>query len=135
MYMSDLISKRELYISNKICVKKSNIHRWGVFCKENILKNEILEESPYFLVPMKEIEQAKTCLQYSYPFDENSKIIGMGNCGLYNHSFSPNVDYQIDNVNEIMRHYAIRDINIGEELTLNYGEENVTEFIKKYHVK
>jgi SET domain-containing protein len=27
-----------------------------------------------------------------------------------------------------MIHYATRDIDIGEELTLNYGEENVKNF-------
>ena len=127
--MSELFGKKGLHISDKICIKKSPIHRWGVFSKKNISKNEILEESPYFLIPIDEIDQAKTCLQYSYPFNEDFKIIGMGYCCLYNHSLSPNVDYQVDSTNEIMRHYAIRDIEVGEELTLDYGEENSKGFI------
>ena len=52
----------------------------------------------------------------------------MGNSGLYNHSFNPNVEYEIDKVNEVMRHYAIKEINVWEELTLNYGEENAKNF-------
>ena len=127
--MTELFGKKGLHISNKICIKKSPIHRWGVFSKGKINKHEILEESPYFLIPVEEINEAKTCLQYSYSFDENFKIIGMGYCCLYNHSNSPNVDYQIDSKNEIMRHYATRDIDEGEELTLNYGEENSKGFI------
>ena len=58
-------------------------------------------------------------------------IIGMGNCGLYNHSIDPNVEFEIDRINEIMRHYSIRDIDAGEELTLNYGEENAKNFMEE----
>ena len=48
----------------------------------------------------------------------------MGYAGLYNHSFESNVDYQIDKVSELIRHYAIKDIEAGEELYLNYGKDN-----------
>ena len=60
--------------------------------------------------------------------DDERSIIGLGFCGLYNHSFDPNVEYEIDKINEVMRHYAIKDIDPDEELTLNYGEENVKDF-------
>ena len=52
----------------------------------------------------------------------------MGYAGLYNHSSSPNAAYQIDYVNELIRHYAIRDIREGEEITIDYGEDNVKAF-------
>jgi SET domain-containing protein len=117
-----------LFQPKKICVKRSKIHRWGVFAKKSIKKYEILEESPYFAVPIEEINHATSCMTYSYVFDDKFYIIGMGNCGLYNHSFDSNVDYEIDKVNEVMRHYATRDIDEGEELTLNYGEENAKYF-------
>jgi len=110
-------------------VQRSNIHRWGVFAKDSIKKYEILEEFPYFKVPLEELNNAPSCVSYSYNLDNEFSIIGMGFCGLYNHSFDPNVDYEIDKVNEVMRHYAIRDIDAGEELTLNYGEENAENFI------
>jgi SET domain-containing protein len=51
--------------------------------------------------------------------------------GFYNHSEAPNTDHEIDRVNELMRHYALRDIATGEELTLNYGEENASMFLRK----
>lgn len=128
----DIISPRSMYkehllFANKIIIKRSKIHRWGVFAREKIRKNEIIEEFPYFFIPFDEISLTPTCLQYTYELDGNS-IIGMGCCGLYNHSFEPNIDYEIDKVNEVMRHYAIKDINAGEELTLNYGEENAKNF-------
>jgi hypothetical protein len=128
----DVISPRSmcknyLLFPEKVIVRRSKIHRWGVFARQKIKKYEIIEESPYFFVPSPEIELAPSCVPYSYEFNGNF-IIGMGLCGLYNHSFDPNIEYEVDKINEIMRHYAIKDINIDEELTLNYGEENVKGF-------
>lgn len=118
-----------LYNSNKLQIKRSNIHRWGVFVKSPIKKFELLEESPYFIIPTKKLRKNTYCLQYSYYLDTKNSLIGMGYAGLYNHSFDPNVDYEIDRVNEVIKHYAIRDIECGEELTLNYGEENAQGFV------
>jgi uncharacterized protein len=128
----DVLSPRSMYknyllFPEKIIVKRSKIHRWGVFARQKIKKYEIIEESPYFFVPSSEIKLTPSCIPYSYEFNEDF-IIGMGFSGLYNHSFDPNVEYEVDKVNEIMRHYAIKDIAIDEELTLNYGEENVKDF-------
>ena len=122
------IIKNELISSEKIIIKRSNIHRWGVFAKNDIKKDEIIEEFPYFLVPENEMDLTTSIIEYSYRF-RGDYVVGMGCCGLYNHSFDPNLDYCIDKANEIMIHYAIRDISAGEELTLNYGKENVQNFI------
>jgi SET domain-containing protein len=118
----------ELLFSEKLIVRRSKIHRWGVFARQPISKYEILEESPYFKVSTEEINSIKGCTEYSYVFDDKFSIIGMGFCGLYNHNSNPNVDFEIDKVNEVMRHYAITDINVGDELTLDYGEENASHF-------
>lgn len=131
----DIVSPRSLYkdyllFANKVIVKRSKIHRWGVFAREEIKKYEIIEEFPYFFIPSNEIQLSPSCLTYSYDLHGDS-IIGMGHCGLYNHSLEPNVDYEIDKVNEVMRHYAIKDILVGEELTINYGEENAKNFIEQ----
>lgn len=118
----------ELLFSEKLIVKRSKIHRWGVFARQPIKKYEVLEEFPYFKVLTDEINNIKGCVEYSYTLDDKFNVIGMGFCGLYNHSFDANVDFEIDKVNEVMRHYAISDINIDEELTINYGEENASYF-------
>jgi SET domain-containing protein len=125
---SRLLHLDELLSSEKLVVRRSEIHRWGVFAREPIKKYEILEEFPYFKVPIDELNNSNSCMNYSYALDKNFSIIGMGFCGLYNHSFEPNVDYEIDKVNEVMRHYAICDIDVDEELTLDYGEENASCF-------
>lgn len=122
--------KDHLLFANKIIIKRSPIHRWGVFAREKIYKHEIIEESPYFVIPQDEMDSCPSCLQYTYGLYDDF-IIGMGNSGLYNHSIDPNIDYEIDKVNEVMRHYSIKDINVGEELTLDYGEENAKDFTEE----
>lgn len=122
------IFKSDLLFSEKILVKRSDIHRWGVFAKNEIKKYEVIEEFPYFSVTSTEMDKTTSIVDYSYRFNDGY-IIGMGCCGLYNHSFTPNLAYCVDDANEIMIHYAIRDIYPGEELTLNYGEENVKHFV------
>lgn len=118
----------ELLFSEKLIVKRSKIHRWGVFARQPIKKYEILEEFPYFKLLTSDINNIKGCIEYSYVFDDKFSIIGMGFCGLYNHSSNPNVHFEIDKVNEVMRHYAIADIDIDDELTLDYGDENAAYF-------
>lgn len=114
----------ELYKNPKICIRRSKIHRWGVFAVEEIKEREILEEAPYFVLTKEEIDKVPTCGIYSYWLEDTKSLVGMGFASLYNHSFEANVDYQIDKISEVIRHYAKRDIAKGEELLLNYGSEN-----------
>lgn len=116
----------ELYKNPKICVRRSKIHRWGIFALEAIKEREILEEAPYFIVTKEHIEQVPACGTYSYWLEDTKSLIGLGFAGLYNHSFDSNVDYQVDKISEVIRHYAKRDIAKDEELLLNYGSENAT---------
>lgn len=120
--------KTELYSNSKLIIKRSGIHRWGVFAAEPIKQFEILQESPYFKVSKEKLKEVRPCINYSYYLNSDQSVIGMGYAGLYNHSFNSNVDYELDRVNEVMVHYALKDIDVGEELTLNYGEENAEGF-------
>ncbi len=114
----------------KIAVRKSKLHRWGVFAIAPIAAYEIIEEAPFFSVDRKQICKVPSCQKYSYYSDSETNIIGLGFAGLYNHSYTPNCSYEVDYVNELMRHYALCDIVSGEEITLNYGEENAKYFLK-----
>jgi SET domain-containing protein len=118
----------EPYHATKIAVRRSPLHRWGVFATAPIAKHEVLEEAPYYCVPKAELAASEP---YSYYFTDDTSIFGGGMAGFYNHSEAPNTDHEIDRVNELMRHYALRDIAAGEELTLNYGEENAKHFLEK----
>jgi SET domain-containing protein len=118
----------EPYHATKLAVRRSPLHRWGVFATARIAAHEVLEEVPYYCVPKAELAASEP---YSYYLSDDTSIFGGGMAGFYNHSAEPNTDHEIDRVNELMRHYALRDIAAGEELTLNYGEENAKHFLEK----
>lgn len=120
--------RQQLYRSSKLIVQRSPRHRWGVFAVEPIAAYELLEEAPYVVVPQEQIDAAPVCEVYSYGLDEGGVVIGFGLAGVYNHAAEANCDYQLDAVNEVIRHYATRAIAAGEEVTLDYGEENVERY-------
>ena len=121
-----LVSIEDAYKTDKICVRRSKLHRWGVFATAKIGKNEVLEDSPYIAIPADQLSNAPAVEPYTYWLEDQDSLLGLGFAGLYNHSFQPNADYQVDKVSEVIRHYAIRDIEPGEEITLNYGIDNAT---------
>ena len=120
----------ELYRGSKLAVRRSRLHRWGVFALETIRRYELLEEAPYFAVAKEELTGSPICEAYSYWLSDDTSLLAMGCAGLYNHSFEPNADFELDRINEVIRHYALRDIEAGEELTLDYGEENAGRFLQ-----
>lgn len=121
----------EPYHATKLAVRRSPLHRWGVFATAPIAKHEVLEEAPYACVPKKQLAKAPACETYSYYLSDATSILGFGLAPLYNHHDTPNASHEIDQVNELMRHYALRDIAAGEEITINYGAENAKHFLEK----
>ena len=112
----------EIHPSNKIYIKFINIKKgWGVFCKEKILKGEIVEQC-YGI-----IDNYKTTPLKEYTFELNTKtwetndsIMPLGYGGIYNHSDEPNIVYDI--IDKIIEFKATKDIEIGDEICHNYGK-------------
>ena len=126
--MSQPSKTTNIYRSTSIEVRRSPIHGWGLYATEKIKELDVLEVAPYFLVPVDELNQAYQCERYSYPITDLTSLIGHGYAGLYNHSSNPNAAYEIDLIDETIKHYALRDIEKGEEVTINYGEDNVAYY-------
>jgi SET domain-containing protein len=130
---------RVLFKSNKIGIKKSPIHGWGVFALEDIEIGDTIEECVY--VPMDTYKDDDIMTFYSYPYpklfgeikDSNKKIdklisvIVLGYGSLYNHSTSPNVDYMTNTELGLFEFISIKKITKGEELFIKYKN---TTFIK-----
>ena len=115
----------ELYLNSNVYIASSDIHRWGVFTKKPIAQYDVIQESPYCTFPAEELENAATLERYTYAADCTSEVdevvLGFGFAAMFNHSSDPNVAYILDPVNEVMRHYAIVDIDAEEELVIDYG--------------
>ena len=99
----------------------------GIFAGNNILKDDVIERSPVILIPEPDWAQIQDTILYNYVFEWGSEgdqaALALGHVSLYNHSYKPNallVDCLEDNVIEVV---ALRDIERGEEIVVNYNGE------------
>lgn len=104
---------------------RKNVHGRGVYATQPYNNGEIIEVCQVLLIcrtDTKIIDQ--TCLyNYYYSWGKNSyqAAIALGNGSLYNHSYSPNAIYKNDIKSNLIRFVAIRDIRLGDEITVNYN--------------
>lgn len=109
--------KRKLF-QNKIIVKKSKLHGYGVFALKTIKKGEKIEECYIIICSGKDKK-----LENFY-FDAKGKYAIFTGFGIiYNHSDDPNADYYINMKNKVVLIKAGRTIKKGEEIFISYGEE------------
>ena len=119
----------ELYLNPNLVIASSGVHRWGVFAHKAIARHDVLQESPYCTFTMKELrKKADIVVRYTYDSSDNpgtsELVLGFGFAALYNHSSNNNAAYELDTVNEVMRHYATEDIPAGSEIFIDYGYED-----------
>jgi uncharacterized protein len=103
---------------NKIVVKKSRTHGYGVFTKKKIKKGEIIEQC-YFLMSRRGGDKALE----DYYFDARGKyatFLGYGS--IYNHANEPNADYTININKRIATIKASKAIPKGKEIFVSYGK-------------
>jgi len=109
--------KGKLY-QNKIIVKKSRLHGFGVYAGKTIKKGEKIEQC-YFLISRKGGDKRLE----DYYFDAKGRyalFLGFGS--IYNHSDDPNADYTINVKRKVATFKATRTIRKGEEILISYGE-------------
>lgn len=109
-------------------IKGNSVNGYGIFAKRSIKKAEVifkLEDTPQRIATKRFIEnhwserQQKDFRNYAYPISDEVYILWdkeAQNWAPQNHSCDPNTVY--DGLNQI----AQRDIEKGEELTLDYGD-------------
>ena len=111
----------------KIFVKTIRKNYRGVFASENIKKGETVEICPVIVVPKKHEKMIdKThLLNYYYLWGpQNQPAIALGYGSLYNHSFSPNIEYEEKVKKKVLVFKALRNIKKGEELKSNYNGDH-----------
>ncbi|GGM39776.1 SET domain-containing protein-lysine N-methyltransferase [Paraliobacillus quinghaiensis] len=95
----------------------------GVFATRDIKKGEIIHIAPVIPYPNKEhdfIEQ--TVLDdYVFEYGKNHTAVVLGYGMLFNHSYTPNADYDINFSNHTFEFFAHTDIKAGEEALINYN--------------
>ena len=97
----------------------------GMFAARKFLKGELIERAPIVAIDEKKWPNAAKTILSDYAFDwgENDEhaAIALGYISIYNHSYSPNaqLEQMLDEL--MMEIIAIKDIQPGEEITINYN--------------
>ena len=101
----------------------------GVFARTLISKDTVFERVPLLVIPATEImgcEHSRMLLGYIFEY-KKEVALALGYGSLYNHSYSPNARYD-DAGKQIKEFRALRDIQPGEEITINYnGAEDIMD--------
>ena len=129
--------KQKLFQHPGLEVRKSDIHGYGVFTKEFIYKDDLIEDC---VVPYQTIEPGYEYLdgklfrrninvleayRFIGPKDDHGQVrfwmVATGNAMVYNHKAEPNIIWR-HNINQrLISFSALRDIQPGEELCMDYG--------------
>lgn len=97
----------------------------GVFTQERIAANTIIEIAPTIVLSEKERKTIEKTKLHDYVFAWGRKTskgaIALGYVSIYNHSQPSNCEYTMDFENELIYIKTVRDIQMNEELTINYN--------------
>ncbi len=128
---------KKLYYNNKIEVRKSDIHGFGVFAKKEIKSGELLEECHYIQIT-KEASKDVYIRKYFYhwPRHREAKVFALvfGNGSIYNSSSSKkemNADWKCDENQNLYIFKAVKDIPADTEILIYYGEHYWNKNLKK----
>lgn len=107
----------------RLAVRPSAIHRWGVFAEELIPKRRKIMEYTGERCSRRETKRRVFEREFNYMFTLNSYWCIDGSTGgsgaeYVNHCCEPNIEARI--VKEHILYLSLRDIEPGEELTIDY---------------
>lgn len=99
----------------------------GVFATEPIPGGAIIEVCPVIALSGADRDRIEPTALYDYYFDwgadRSGATIALGYGSLYNHSYAPNARYLKHPEAGTVEFLALRDIEPGEEITVNYKGE------------
>lgn len=104
----------------------------GVFTAQEIPDGALIEVCPVLVIPKSELPVIHKTVLHDYYFlwgeDMDACAIALGFGSIYNHEVHPNANFILDMEHQTIDIVAIRDIQPGEEITLNYhGEPGIED--------
>src|SRR4051812_46324731 len=92
----------------------------GVFARRLIRRGESIERVPMLVLPAGQSKGGSVVSDYCFAWGRGTVALALGYGSLYNHSYRPNARY--DDVGPQTKEFtALRDIQPGEEITINYN--------------
>ena len=101
----------------------------GLFATARFAKGDFIVEYVGKKIPTKEADISKS--RYLFELDENWTLEGppeINIAGYINHSCEPNAEAETQDGHILIS--AVKDIQVDEEITIDYGDEYFDEFIK-----
>ncbi|MAT14167.1 MAG: SET domain-containing protein-lysine N-methyltransferase [Planctomyces sp.] len=105
--------------SEWVKVKKVKGKGRGVFARKFIPKGTVIEKVPVLVMPADDIYDTFIA-DYVFEWGKGTVALALGYGSLYNHSFKANCRYE-DTGKMSKSYIAERDIEDGEEVTINYN--------------
>ena len=108
-------------------VADSKIHGLGVFADKDYAQGDTIELCPYLVADY--TDMGDECILHDYMFhtpyiDEEEYYIPLGLAMVYNHSSSPNAEWEIEYKDDrYIKFFALKEIKKGEEILHDYGEQ------------
>lgn len=97
----------------------------GVFATRPFSRGDVVEVAPVLVLPAKQQGQLDGTLLDSYVFAWGDSVaVAFGYGSLYNHAWSPNLEYRKRIAEACIEFVAIADIAVGDELFTNYTASN-----------
>mmetsp|Transcript_77383 Transcript_77383/g.224518 ORF Transcript_77383/g.224518 Transcript_77383/m.224518 type:complete len:337 (-) Transcript_77383:86-1096(-) len=114
-------------------VRHSRVHGNGVFATRRFRRGSTVEVAPNLLATMFLLNTSlRDYVYHAFEPDNGILQVSLGHGSVYNHSDGPNLKYCMATSTKrscapaqrfSTRYYAVRDIELGEELTISYGLE------------
>ncbi|MEZ4912989.1 MAG: SET domain-containing protein [Chitinophagales bacterium] len=97
----------------------------GVYAAHDIAAEETIEICPVLVLPQQQQIHLDKTLLYDYYFiwgeNDTQIAIALGLGSIYNHHYQPNAQYFSDYKKQTLTYVSLRQINAGEEITVNYN--------------
>jgi len=97
----------------------------GVFALSSLTQGDVIEVVPIILIRAEDWHHIEPTILERYIFtfgpEGEHAAVALGYGSIYNHSFTPNAEYIKVWESQTIRFVALRDIHLGEEITVNYN--------------
>jgi uncharacterized protein len=115
------------FIHSALSVQESPQKGRGVFTKEKLVAGVVVEISPVIVFDNTDRKKLEETALYNYIFewgDDNSQCcVALGYISMYNHQSPANCEYVMYFDEALMKVTTMRNIEKGEELTINYSTD------------
>lgn len=113
------------FIATALYVDETAGRGRGVFTRENLKKNTVIETAPVLVMSQKDRGFLDQTLLHDYIFEwgerQDQCCMALGYVPLYNHSYQSNCEYEMNFRKATITIRTVRAVKAGEELSINYN--------------